>query len=95
VRRGLDDFWIITDVFFEDWRFWIVPIGDGAFAQPMSIWDLPEDPLFHIVQFSFDDERALLDEAASDLLSIYDVLTGSNLSDELPEPTRHLAILLG
>jgi len=55
---------------------------------PISRFDLPEDPIFRLVGFTFDDSRARFDETASDLISIYDTLMGTRLGEKLPRPTR-------
>ncbi|WP_394844466.1 hypothetical protein LZC95_46355 [Pendulispora brunnea] len=87
MRYGFGEVWLITDRFLRDWRFEIVPVGERTSKNLNSVLDSSEESLFHIIQFTFDDSRALCDETASDLLSIYDALTGTHLCEVLPRPT--------
>ncbi|WP_394849798.1 carboxypeptidase-like regulatory domain-containing protein [Pendulispora brunnea] len=79
--------WLIADTFCQEWRFHIVAVGERASVKRISRWDLPREPLFHLLPQAFDEWGARDDEAARDLLSIYDALTGSCWADELPIPT--------
>ncbi|WP_394829033.1 hypothetical protein [Pendulispora albinea] len=54
----------------------------------MSRWDLSDNPLSHIIYNSFDTAGALADEPARDLIAIYDALTGAELGETLPRPTK-------
>ncbi|WP_394838095.1 hypothetical protein LVJ94_14390 [Pendulispora rubella] len=49
---------------------------------------MPGEPFFHILPQAFTDRGARDDEAARDLLAIYDALTGSRLAIEVPSPTN-------
>ncbi|WP_394830819.1 hypothetical protein LVJ94_30350 [Pendulispora rubella] len=86
VRWGIDQ-WLITDTFRREWRFWIAPIEEHSQDARVSRWDMVGEPLFHLVPQAFSSLGAREDEAAGDLLAIYDALTGSHLSDDLPRPT--------
>ena len=86
VRWGINQ-WLITDTFRREWRFWIPPIGERSQEARVSRWDMVGEPLFHIVPQGFSEWGAREDETAGDLLAIYDTLTGSRLSDDLPRPT--------
>jgi len=86
VRWGVNQ-WLITDTFRREWRFWIPPIGERLQEARVSRWDMVGEPLFHLVPQAFSECGAREDEAAGDLLAIYDSLTGSRLCDDLPRPT--------
>ncbi|WP_394835368.1 carboxypeptidase-like regulatory domain-containing protein [Pendulispora rubella] len=87
VRWGIDQ-WLIADTFGREWRFWIARPDDRETATRISRWDLPGEPLFHLIPQAFSDWGARDDETAADLLAIYDALTGSRLCEELPRPTQ-------
>jgi len=89
MRWGRETEWRISDGFSE-WRFWIAPIGQGH----VSRGELTEDPLFHIIYRAFNHSWAKEDRLASDLIAMYDALTGSRLGDKLPRPTRDRQRLL-
>ncbi len=84
----MDETWIITDYFMRRWRAWLVPVEDRSPVEVTAPWERPEDPLVHMIYYSFTDDWALCDDMASDLIDIYDALTGAALGEELPEPTH-------
>ncbi|HWL86505.1 MAG TPA: hypothetical protein VNO21_11925 [Polyangiaceae bacterium] len=89
MRWGHDDIWHITDHFVREWRFWIVPVEERDPAPATtSPWELSEDPIFHLIYYAFDEARAVREETASDLLEIYDTLTGCDFRARLAEPTH-------
>ncbi|WP_394840324.1 peptidoglycan-binding protein [Pendulispora rubella] len=87
VQWGVEQ-WLITDSFRQVWRFRIVWPDDGMTAVRVSRWDMPREPLFHLIPQAFNEAGAREDDVAADLLAIYDTLTGSHLAAELPQPTR-------
>ncbi|HWL89226.1 MAG TPA: hypothetical protein VNO21_25660 [Polyangiaceae bacterium] len=88
MRRGSEDTWIIADGFQQRWRFWIVPLRERTLNDRISRWEIPEDALFHIIYYAFNDERARRDDPAYDLLAMYDVLARTRLHEVLPRPTK-------
>ena len=88
VPRRLDNEWLVTDAFFREWRFWLVPLDQRFNAQVVSRWDLRDDPIAGLVYFTFNNSSIAHVEAALDLAGIYDALTGSDLSAYLALSTR-------
>ncbi|WP_394835906.1 hypothetical protein LVJ94_03225 [Pendulispora rubella] len=87
MQWGLDQ-WLITDAFLQEWRFWVAPLEGRANERKISRWDMPREPLFHLIPQAFNESGAREDDVAADLLAIYDTLTGARLAAELPQPTR-------
>ena len=73
----------------QKWRFWIVPVEDrDTTVAPISRWDLPEDPLHHIIYFTFNESFVREQQTAIDLAEIYDALTGAHLGEMLANSLR-------
>src|SRR5882672_616082 len=87
MRLGFENEWHLTDRFLQQWRFWIVAPKERKHTR-ISRWDLPENPLAHIIYHAFSHQGADHDHPASDLVEMYDALTGSRLGEALPLPTR-------
>ncbi|WP_394845018.1 hypothetical protein LZC95_49200 [Pendulispora brunnea] len=88
------DEWRITDAFQREWRLWLAPADERTRATHTSRWDMPGEPFFHLIPQAFSPSGARDDEVARDLLSIYDALTGSRMSEALPRPTADRRRLL-
>jgi len=74
---------LVTDAFLQEWRFWIATIEEHRSDEQST-----EDPLFHMVHHAFSASGARDDRLASDLIDIYDALTGSRLGEKLLRPTK-------